>query len=160
MKGVVRKSVAGYVGYIVVVGLFERLAPRRVVRAYQRTVNPSYLTWTGLAFGWAVIETTGRRTGLPRQVPVGGRLRGNTYWTVAGDGMHSAWVKNIAADPHVRVKVHGRWRTGTAHVLHDDDARRRLLRLNPLNSPFVLIAAKDPLTVRIDLAPRGYSPAA
>jgi hypothetical protein len=40
---------------------------------------------------------------------------------------------------------------GTATVLPDDDARRRLWTLNPLNSLFVGIAARDPLTVRIDL---------
>ena len=146
-----RKVIVAFAVYIVGLGLFERLAPRPAVRTYQRTANRFFRTWTGVALGWAIIETTGRRTGLARQVPVGGRLRGDTYWTVAGDGMHSAFVKNIAADPRVRVKVHGRWRTGTAHLLPDDDARRRLVRLNPINSVFVLIAAKEPLTVRIEL---------
>lgn len=139
---------------IIGVAVFERLAPRRWVRSYQRVVNPFYEAWTGLAFGWAVIETTGRRTGLPRRVPVGGRLRGNTYWCVAGDGAHSAFVKNIDADPRVRVRVHGRWRTGTAHLLPDDNPRKRLLHINPLNSVFVWIAGKNPLTIRIDLEPR------
>ena len=147
----VRKLAVAFALYVVGLGLFERLAPRRVVRAYQRAVNPYYRWWTGRALGWAVIETTGRRSGLVRQVPVGGRLRGDTYWTVAGDGMHSAFVKNIAADPRVRIRVHGRWRSGVAHLLPEDDARRRLLGLNPINSAFVLIAAKEPLTVRIDL---------
>ena len=136
---------------LVGVALFERFAPRRWVRAYQRRANPLYRWWTGIAFGWAVIETTGRRTGRPRQVPVGGRLRGSTFWCVAGDGRHSAFVKNIEADPAVRLRVHGRWRTGTAHVLAEDDGRRRLLRLNPVNSLFVAIAAREPLTIRIDL---------
>jgi deazaflavin-dependent oxidoreductase (nitroreductase family) len=143
--------VAVTVAYVVGVGLFERLAPRRWVRAYQRAANPGFRWWAGFSLGWAVIETTGRRTGLKRQVPVGGRLQGDVYWTVAGDGGRSAYVRNIEADPRVRVRVHGRWREGVAHVLPDDDARRRLLRLNPLNSAFVLIAATDPLTIRIDL---------
>lgn len=139
--------------YVVTLGLFERLAPRGWVRAYQRTVNPIFRSWTGVAFGCAVIETTGRRSGEPGHTPVGGRLRRNAYWTVAGDGFHSDFVRNIQANPQVRVRVHGRWRTGHAHLLRDDPARRRLLALNPLNSVFVAIAARDPLTIRIDLQP-------
>ena len=143
------------VAYLLGVALFERLAPRRWVRAYQRAANPWFRRWTGIAFGWAVIETTGRRSGRPRQVPVGGRLRGDTYWCVAADGRLSAFVRNIEADPRVRVRVHGRWRDGTAQPLPDDDVRRRLLRMNPVNSFFVAVAGKDPLTIRIDLEPRG-----
>lgn len=153
MRYVLRTTVA-YVVYVVVTATFERLAPRRWVRAYQRAMNPFFRVWAGLAPGFAVIETTGRRTGRPRQVPVGGRLRCNTFWCVAGDGTESSWVMNVESDPRVRVKVHGTWRTGTAHLLHDDDARRRLWTLNPFNSLFVGIAASDPLTVRIDLGAR------
>ncbi len=147
-------ALAIYFVYVVVMAMFERLAPRRWVRAYQRAVNPLFRLWAGVALGYAVIETTGRRTGLRRQTPVGGRLRGEAFWCVAVDGAASSWVVNVESDPHVRVKVHGRWRTGTAHLLHDDDARRRLWRLNPLNSLFVAIAARHPLTVRVDLCAR------
>lgn len=143
--------VIAYLVYVVVTATFERLAPRRWVRAYQRALNPLFRLWAGVALGFAVIETTGRRTGRPRQVPVGGRLRDGTFWCAAADGTASSWVMNIASNPRVRVKMHGRWRMGTATVLPDDDARRRLWTLNPLNSLFVGIAARDPLTVRIDL---------
>jgi hypothetical protein len=54
----------------------------------------------------------------------------------------------------VRVLRRGRWRTGVAHLLDDDDARRRLLRLNPLNSAFIRVAGTELLTIRIDLEPR------
>ena len=33
-----------------------------------------------------VLETTGRRTGLPRRTPVGGRIISQQFWMVAGDG--------------------------------------------------------------------------
>src|SRR5688500_901782 len=36
------------------VGLFERLAPRPWVRAYQRAMNPLFRWWCGLALGFAV----------------------------------------------------------------------------------------------------------
>jgi deazaflavin-dependent oxidoreductase (nitroreductase family) len=110
----------GLVVYIVAVPLFERVAPRSWVRAYARFANPFFEPWTGLIWGWAVIETTGRTSGQPRRTPIGGRLRGNTYWLVAAERGRSHYLKNIEANPRVRLRVHGSWRTGKAHVLTED----------------------------------------
>lgn len=107
--------------------------------------------------GWAVLETTGRRTGLPRRVPVGDGLVGSTFWIVSEHGARSAYVRNIEADPRVRVRVRGRWRSGTAHLLPHDDPRERqrlLSRRRPaarLNALLVRGWGTDLLTVRIDL---------
>ena len=74
--------------------------------------------------GDALLETTGRRTGCPRVTPVCDCLEGETFWIVAQDGRRTEYVKNIEIDPRVRVKgslSRGGWRTGTAHILDDDD---------------------------------------
>src|SRR3954469_7408918 len=76
--------------------------------------------------GWALLETTGRRSGQPRRVPLGDGLRGNAFWIVTEPGWSADYVKNIQADPRVRVKARGRWRSGKAHILVDDDANTRL----------------------------------
>jgi deazaflavin-dependent oxidoreductase (nitroreductase family) len=104
--------------------------------------------------GWALLETTGRRSGQPRRVPVGDGLRGDTFWIVAEHGLHADYVRNIQHDPRVRVKARGRWRTGTAHVLPDEDPRALLRALKrPLNDTGLLLMASEPLVVRIDLDP-------
>jgi deazaflavin-dependent oxidoreductase (nitroreductase family) len=104
--------------------------------------------------GWALLETTGRRSGQPRRVPVGDGLRGEQFWIVAEHGRHADYVRNIEADPRVRVKVRGRWRTGTAHVLPDEDPRALIRALKrPLNDTGLLLMASEPLVVRIDLDP-------
>ena len=144
-------AIGGVVVYVVGAASFERFAPPRWVRAYQRFANPLFGPVMGTVLGWAVVETIGRNSGQPRQVPVGGRLRGNSFWLVAGESRRSKYLKNIEANPTVRLRVHGRWRSGTAHVLADDNPRRRLLHLNPLNSLFVWIAGKDLVTIRVDL---------
>jgi|SRR6266540_251928 len=147
--------VGGVAGVLAAIAVYERVAPRPWVRAFQKHVgNRLFRLSAGITPGWAVIETTGRRTGRSRRVPVGGRLRGDTFWLVAGDGRQASYVRNIEADPRVRVRSRGRWRTGTAHVLDDDDPHRRLLRINPLNSAFLRVAGTDLLTIRIDLEPR------
>ena len=63
-------------------------------------------------------------------------------------------MRNIEANPRVRVKVGRRWRTGTAHPMPDDDPRERQRRMpNRLNSAMVRVMASELLTVKVDLDP-------
>ncbi|WP_034267471.1 nitroreductase/quinone reductase family protein [Haloechinothrix halophila] len=107
--------------------------------------------------GFALLETTGRKSGQPRRVPVGEGLDGDVFWIVAEHGRRSAYVRNIEANPRVRVRVRGRWRSGTAHVLADDNPRERQRKLGQLrlsarlNAAAVRSLGTDLLTIRIDL---------
>jgi deazaflavin-dependent oxidoreductase (nitroreductase family) len=104
--------------------------------------------------GWALLETRGRKTGRPRRNPVGNGLDGDTFWIVAEHGQRAGYVRNIAADPRVRVFVEGRWRTGTAQALPEDDPLERQRRLPRLNARMVRLVGTDLLTVRVDLDPK------
>jgi deazaflavin-dependent oxidoreductase (nitroreductase family) len=119
-----------------------------------RLVNPAVkrLAEKGLAPGVALLETTGRKTGQPRRTPVGDGLRGEHFWIVTEHGYDAAYVRNIQADPRVRVNVKGRWRSGTAHILPDEDpyARLRALR-RPLNDGMLLAVGTRQLVIRVDL---------
>ena len=133
-----------------------RRAKRRVFRTItNRLVNPLVrpLVERGpLDPAWALLEPRGRRTGLPRVVPVGNGLRGDTFWIVTEHGEHADYVRNIRAEPRVRVKLGGRWREGTARVLDDEDpyARLRALR-RPVNDALLLAIGTEQLVVRVDL---------
>ena len=129
---------------------------RRFVRAVQtKLVNPvvrMLVERTTLDAAWALLETTGRKSGEPRRVPVGNGLRGNEFWIVTEHGYSALYVKNIQANPRVRVKVRGKWRTGTAHILPDDDAAARLRWLKrPLNDSMLLAVGTEQLVIRVDL---------
>ncbi len=100
----------------------------------------------------ALLETTGRKSGLPRRVPVGNGLRGDHFWVVTEHGRAADYVKNIEKDPRVRVKVGRRWREGTAHLLPDDDTAARLRFLKrPVNDALVRVVGTEHMTIRIDL---------
>jgi deazaflavin-dependent oxidoreductase (nitroreductase family) len=74
--------------------------------------------------GDALLETTGRRTGRLRVTPVCDCLEGDTFWIVGQDGRDADYVRNLEANPLVRVKGslwRGGWRTG-------DGAHRRRRR--------------------------------
>ncbi|WP_262063370.1 nitroreductase family deazaflavin-dependent oxidoreductase [Streptomyces sp. STR69] len=98
-----------------------------------------------------VLETTGRVSGVPRRTPLGGRRIGDTFWLVSEFGELSHYVRNIKANPEVRVRIMGRWHTGTAHLLPDDDPRARLRTLPRFNSAAVKTMGSNLLTVRVDL---------
>jgi deazaflavin-dependent oxidoreductase (nitroreductase family) len=116
-------------------------------------VNPFTRRVAGHVPFWALLETTGRKSGKPRQTPVGNGLDGDTFWLVAEHGRRANYVRNIMADPHVRILVNGRWRNGVATLLPNDDAVARQRRLRRFNAQFVKIMGTDLMTVRIDLTP-------
>ena len=127
---------------------------RRISRALGRyVVNPVVKLVAGYVPWWALLETTGRRSGRPWRNPVGNGLNGDTFWIVAEHGHQAGYVRNIKSNPRVRLRVGGRWRSGVAHVLEDDDARERQRTLRPFNAAFVRLMGTDLLTIRVDLDP-------
>lgn len=127
---------------------------RRVVNALAKHVaNPVMRRLAGRVPGWALLETTGRRSGRTHRIPVGDGLRGDSFWIVAEHGRQADWVRNVEASPRVRIRVRGSWRTGTAQVLEEDDPGERLRWLGGINPWIVRVAGTDPVTVRVDLDP-------
>jgi len=137
----------------------------QIVRALQKYVlNPPIKLLFALGVappGYALLETIGCKTGKARRNPVGDGRVGAQFWLVAEHGKRAGYVRNIAGNPRVRVKLrHGlraRWHSGTAHVLPDDDPRERQrwlasqLPSSASNARAVRLFGTDLLTVRIDL---------
>ncbi len=65
--------------------------------------------------GPVVLETTGRRSGLPRSVPVLATRVGDTL-NVSTVRSNSLWLRNIEADSEVAVWLGGQRRTAVASV--------------------------------------------
>ncbi|MBY8343496.1 nitroreductase family deazaflavin-dependent oxidoreductase [Streptomyces spinosirectus] len=119
----------------------------RVVTTFQRRLNALVRRLPG----HTLLETTGRTSGLPRRTPVGGRRIGDAFWLVSEFGERSQYIRNIKADPRVRIRLHGHWHTGTAHLLPTDDPVARLRTLPRMNSMAVRTMGASLLTVRVDL---------
>ena len=130
----------------------------RVVRGVQKyLLNPPVRALFALGLvppTHVLLETTGRKSGQPRRNPVGNGLDGDTLWIVAEHGRSASYVRNLEAEPRVRVKIGRHWRTGTATVLPDDDPRVRLDRIGRrVNGAVVRAMGTDLLTIRVDLDP-------
>lgn len=101
---------------------------------------------------WVLLETTGRNSGQPRRTPIGNGLRGDEFWIVTEHGRHADYVKNIAANPRVRLKIGREWRSGAASILEDDDPVRRLRWLRrPVNDSMLLAVGTELLVIRVEL---------
>ena len=137
----------------------------QIVHALQKYVlNPPIKLLFAMGIvppGYALLETTGRTTGKARRTPVGDARVGNQFWIVAEHGMKAGYVRNIAHNPRIRLKLRegprARWHSGTAQVLSDDDPRARQRWLagqvtgSSANAAAVRLFGTELLTVRIDL---------
>ena len=131
---------------------------RRRIRWMQRyLLNPpvKVAVWAGVAPGYALVETTGRRTGKRRRNVVGMKLDGSTGWVVAEQGRHAGYVSNLEANPDVRVRLRGRWRRARATIVDDDDPQARLDTFGRrTHAATIRRFGTELTTVRFDIEPR------
>lgn len=137
----------------------------RIVHTVQKYfLNPPIKALLALGVappGYALLETTGRKSGKLRRTPVGNGRVGNEFWIVAEHGSKAGYVRNIESNPRVRVKLRDglrtRWYSGTAHLLPEDDPRERQRWLaakvpgSSSNAAAVRLLGTHLLPVRIDL---------
>ena len=112
---------------------------------------------------FALLETTGRISGQRRLTPVGNGLDGKVFWLVSENGARADYVRNLVADPRVRVKIGRRWYAGRAAAEADDDGMARRERIDQRNGVvgrfdgaiFRSSVSGTPLTIRVDLDDAG-----
>jgi deazaflavin-dependent oxidoreductase (nitroreductase family) len=99
-----------------------------------------------------VLESTGRKSGLPRRVPLAtGPLIDGALWLISVHGRSSAFGRNISAQPEVRVKLRRRWHAGTARLVPIDPAILARFSLYARLGPRTL--GVEPTLVQIELHP-------
>jgi deazaflavin-dependent oxidoreductase (nitroreductase family) len=98
-----------------------------------------------------LLETTGRRSGAARITPLArGPVDGNVLWLASVHGRRAAWVRNVEAEPQVRVKLSGRWHTGRATVVQYDEATAKRFSAYARSGPRTL--GIEPVLIRVTLS--------
>lgn len=144
----------------------DPIATRRALRKFRRErligrylANPTValLGRLGIRTTFATeLETTGRKSGTRRRVPVSAKFDEKGAWVISQHGRRSGWALNIAADPTVLIRQGNRWRSGIARFEPDDDPAKRAstFATSRLMAPVVAATFRalqsDPISVRID----------
>ncbi|MHB8575709.1 MAG: nitroreductase family deazaflavin-dependent oxidoreductase [Dehalococcoidia bacterium] len=79
---------------------------------------------------YCYLTTTGRGSGLPREIEIWFGARADTIYLLSGGGHNAHWVLNIIKDANVRVRINDEQFTGAARFLElgdEEQAVRRLL---------------------------------
>ena len=104
-----------------------RVANRRlIVPMIDRGLGP--LLGTPMTGSILVLRTTGRKTGLIREAPLGYVVFGGRVVVVAGYGRACHWFRNALANPQVEVALPGAVLAGRAEEIVDPEERRRAMR--------------------------------
>jgi len=114
----------------------------------------------GLPLPLVLLETTGRHSGKRRRTPVMNGIVDNDLWIVAEHGERAGYVRNLLANPRVRIKRGRHWLDGTATVVDNDDPFDRAAwiaeqrhRSKKLEFLATRLFCADPITVRVELGP-------
>ena len=94
-----------------------------------RLLSASQLPWFTFLppKGFGVLTTTGRKTGKRRSRCVRAVRRGDRAYLVAIGGESNRWLKNIRANPEVRLRIRGGTFGGRARDLRDAAERQEVM---------------------------------
>jgi deazaflavin-dependent oxidoreductase (nitroreductase family) len=93
--------------------------------------------------GWVVLTTTGRKSGLARQVLLPCERTHDFLYVMSTYGRRSNWLRNIERDPRVVITCGG-WRViGRAEIIDDLERKRAIVSAHPFvaAAPFVAVHA-------------------
>ena len=117
-------------------------SPPSAMWRVMRFMKPWVLFWasrrTPLSRILLVLETTGRKSGLPRRTPLQYERIGTDYYLGSAQGSEADWVRNIRSHPAVRVGIGGVWMTARAEFLATTEEIISFLRIRLERNPFMV----------------------
>ena len=74
--------------------------------------------------GFGVLTTKGRKTRQPRRTCIRAIREDDTAFVVAIGGDRTGWLRNVRADPRVKLRIRGGTFDGVARALRDEELQR------------------------------------
>ncbi len=69
---------------------------------------------------YCYLTTTGRKSGLAREIEIWFGINGNSLYLLSGGGDQSQWVKNLLANPNVTVRIAKHNFNGAARIVNEE----------------------------------------
>ena len=86
-----------------------------------------------------LLTTKGRKSGLPRTIPLQYEKINGAYYLGSANGENSDWVRNLLADPQVKLWVGKAEFAGTAEVIRDRERIANFLAYRVKRHPLMLM---------------------
>jgi deazaflavin-dependent oxidoreductase (nitroreductase family) len=113
----------------------------RVIRPVQAALVRLFRRYFERAPGWVLLTTTGRKSGLPREVLLPCERSRDAMIVISTYGWRSNWIRNIRRDARVGVTCAG-WVLGArAEIVEDLDEKRAVVSTHPFcpAAPFGIV---------------------
>jgi deazaflavin-dependent oxidoreductase (nitroreductase family) len=110
----------------------------RAIRPIQHAIVRIFRRYFERAPGWVLLTTTGRKTGLPREVLLPCERTADAIIVISTYDRRSDWIRNLERQPAVRVTAAGWVLSATAEVVDDVEAKRALVTQYPFFVPLPL----------------------
>lgn len=107
----------------------------RAFRGVHRVLIRTFRRYFSRAPGWVLLTTTGRTTGLPREVLLPCERTPDTLIVISTYGWQSDWIRNIRDDPRVRMTSAGWVVEGEGTIIEEVEAKRALVTAHPYFAP-------------------------
>ena len=107
----------------------------RSIRPLQAAIVRLLRRYFERAPGWVLLTTTGRRTGLPREVLLPCERSHDMLIVISTYGWRSDWIRNIRRDPRVLVTCGGWVLRAQAEIVEDLEAKRSIVSTHPFFPP-------------------------
>ena len=113
----------------------------RVIRPLQGAIVRLFRRYFEQAPGWVLLTTTGRRTGLPREVLLPCERWRDTLIVISTYGWRSDWIRNLRRDPRVHVTCAGWVLPAQAEIIEDLEAKQAIVTAHPffVPAPFAVL---------------------
>ena len=113
----------------------------RAIKPIQTTIVRVFRRYFEQAPGWVLLTTTGRKTGLPREVLLPCERWRDAMIVISTYGVQSDWIRNIRRNARVQVTCAGWVLPAHAEIVDDLAAKRALVAAHPFfaPAPFALI---------------------
>lgn len=103
----------------------------RAIRPVQGAVVRRFRRYFERAPGWVLLTTTGRKSGLPREVLLPCERAADFLIVISTYGGESDWIRNLRREPRVRITCAGWTVAARAAIVEDPNEKRELVSAHP-----------------------------
>jgi deazaflavin-dependent oxidoreductase (nitroreductase family) len=107
----------------------------RTIRPLQNGLVRLFRRYFEQSPSWVLLTTSGRKTGLPREVLLPCERTHDAVIVISTYGWRSDWIRNLRRNPQVRISCAGWTLPARAEIVEDLESKRAIVSAHPFFVP-------------------------